>query len=102
MSPTRRANQFETMAARILVGTASWSDPGCVEDWYPRGLRPSERLPYYAQRFEMVELNSSFYSIPEPRLSEQWAAITPAGFVFNVKLHKLLSRHACELKMLPK
>ncbi len=65
-------------------------------------MRPSERLPYYAQRFEMVELNSSFYSIPEPRLAEQWVAITPARFTFNVKLHKLLSRHSCDLKMLPK
>jgi uncharacterized protein YecE (DUF72 family) len=90
------------MSGKILIGTASWSDPEFVRDWYPPGLRPSERLPYYAQRFEVVELNSSFYSIPEPRLAEQWARITPAGFTFNVKLHKLLSRHSCELKMLPK
>jgi uncharacterized protein YecE (DUF72 family) len=90
------------MAGKILVGTASWSDPEFVRDWHPAGMRPSERLPFYAQRFDVVELNSSFYSIPERRLAEQWAAITPAGFTFNVKLHKLLSRHSCELKMLPK
>jgi uncharacterized protein YecE (DUF72 family) len=46
--------------------------------------------------------NSSFYSIPAQRLVEQWAHLTPPAFVFNVKLHKLLSRHSCELKMLPK
>lgn len=90
------------MAGKVLVGTASWSDPEFVRDWYPPGMRASERLPYYARRFEVVELNSSYYSIPEAHLAEQWAAITPAGFVFDVKLHKLLSRHACELKMLPK
>jgi uncharacterized protein YecE (DUF72 family) len=90
------------MPARILVGTASWSDPGFVKDWYPPGLRTSERLAFYAQRFEMVELNSSFYAIPDQRLVAQWNRVTPADFVFDVKLHKLLSRHSCELKMLPK
>lgn len=88
--------------ARILIGTASWSDPEFVRDWYPKGLRAAERLPYYAERFGMVELNSSFYAIPEPKLAEQWARSTPADFVFHVKLHQLLSRHSCQLKLLPK
>lgn len=90
------------MSAKIIIGTASWSDPEFVRDWYPAGLRPAERLPYYAQRFDMVELNSSFYGIPETRLVEQWVQATPPGFTFDVKLHQLLSRHACEVKMLPK
>lgn len=90
------------MSAKIIIGTASWSDPEFVRDWYPPGLRPAERLPYYAQRFDMVELNSSFYGIPEPRLVEQWVQATPPGFTFDVKLHQLLSRHACDVKMLPK
>jgi len=49
----------------------------------------------------MVALNSSFYGIPEKRQVEQWCRITPPDFTFNVKLHKLLSRHSCEKKMLP-
>lgn len=88
--------------AKVLIGTASWSDPEFVRDWYPKGLRAAERLPYYAERFDMVELNSSFYAIPEPKLAEQWARATPDGFLFHVKLHQLLSRHSCQLKMLPK
>ncbi len=90
------------MAAKILVGTASWSDPEFLRDWYPHGLSAGERLGYYAKRFEMVELNSSFYSIPAIRLVEQWTHGTPRGFLFDVKLHKLLSRHSCEIKMLPR
>src|SRR4051812_13892842 len=88
--------------AQVLIGTASWSDPEFVRDWYPKGLRAAERLPYYAQRFDLVEVNSTFYGIPEPRLAEQWARATPERFRFDVKLHQLVSRHSCQLKLLPK
>ncbi|PYJ37304.1 MAG: hypothetical protein DME81_08335 [Verrucomicrobia bacterium] len=49
---------------KVLVGTASWSDPGFVQRWYPKGIRASERLGWYAQHFELVEVNSTFYSVP--------------------------------------
>ena len=86
----------------IIVGTSSWSDPGFVEEWYPKRLAARERLPYYAKRFEAVELNSSFYAIPATTTVERWVEATPAGFRFDVKLHKLLSRHAAQTKDLPK
>ena len=86
---------------RILVGTASWSDPGFVERWYPKGMRAGERLGWYAQHFEMVEVNSTFYAIPEPRMVERWCANTPDNFIFDVKLHQLLSRHSAPAKLLP-
>lgn len=89
------------MRGRILVGTASWSDPEFVRDWYPPKMPAQERLRYYAQRFELVEINSTFYSIPEERQVEQWARAAPPGFVFDVKVHKLLSRHSCTARMLP-
>jgi uncharacterized protein YecE (DUF72 family) len=87
--------------SKILVGTASWSDPGFVEHWYPKKMPAGERLAWYAQHFEMVEVNSSFYSVPEPRLVERWCHNTPDGFVFDVKLHQLLSRHSANVKLLP-
>jgi len=87
--------------ARILVGTASWSDPGFVERWYPKGMLANERLAWYAGHFEMVEVNSTFYSVPDPRMVERWCRCTPDGFVFDVKLHQLLSRHSTALKLLP-
>jgi uncharacterized protein YecE (DUF72 family) len=86
----------------IVVGTSSWSDPGFVEHWYPPGIAARDRLPFYAERFEAVELNSSFYAIPAPATVERWAETTPAGFRFDVKLHRLLSHHAAQLKDLPK
>jgi len=85
----------------IVVGTSSWADPGFVEHWYPKGLPSKERLPFYAERFDAVELNSSFYAIPAVSTVEGWAKTTPDDFRFDVKLHRLLSHHAAQLKELP-
>jgi uncharacterized protein YecE (DUF72 family) len=87
--------------AKILVGTASWSDPGFVEHWYPKKMPAGERLAWYAQHFEMVEVNSTFYSVPDTRMIERWCRSTPDGFIFDVKLHQLLSRHSTKRKLLP-
>ncbi|HZI91376.1 MAG TPA: DUF72 domain-containing protein [Thermoleophilaceae bacterium] len=89
------------MPGRILIGTSSWADPGFVKDWYPDGMPARDRLPWYAERFEGVELNSSFYAVPEPPTVRRWAEITPDGFTFDVKLHRLLSRHSAGLDSLP-
>jgi uncharacterized protein YecE (DUF72 family) len=91
----------QSARGRILVGTASWSDPGFIEHWYPKGMPAHERLGWYAQQFEMVEVNSTFYSVPDPRMVERWCASTPEEFTFDVKLHQLLSRHSTAAKLLP-
>jgi uncharacterized protein YecE (DUF72 family) len=90
------------VAGRIVIGTSSWADPGFVEEWYPDGLPPRERLPYYAERFEGVEVNSTFYAIPSPTTTANWAKVTPDDFTFDVKVHRLLSRHAAGPSSLPK
>jgi uncharacterized protein YecE (DUF72 family) len=89
------------MAGRILVGTSSWADPGFVKEWYPPKMAARERLPWYAQRFQTVELNSSFYAVPDRTTVHQWVAATPGDFVFDVKVHRALSRHAAPLDSLP-
>ena len=88
-------------SGKILVGTASWSDPGFVRHWYPKKLRAYERLGWYAQHFEMVEVNSTFYSVPDSRMVERWCAATPDGFIFDVKLHQFFSFHSTAAKLLP-
>src|ERR687895_1880077 len=90
-----------SMAGRIIVGTSSWADPGFVKEWYPPKMPAAERLPWYAERFEAVELNSSFYAVPERSTVSRWCEVTPEGFVFDVKLHRLLSRHSAGLDSLP-
>jgi uncharacterized protein YecE (DUF72 family) len=96
-----KSSSGETEAGKILVGTASWSDPGFVERWYPKKMPAGERLHWYAQHFEMVEVNSTFYSVPEPRMVERWCAATSDDFTFDVKLHQLFSFHSTPAKLLP-
>src|SRR3954454_10318208 len=89
------------MSGKILVGTASWSDPGFVERWYPKGMAAADRLAWYAQDFDIGEGNSTFYSVPDGRMVERWCRSTPDEFTFDVKLHQLLSRHSTSAKFLP-
>ena len=60
-----------------------------------------DRLAWYAQHFEMVEVNSTFYAVPDAPMVERWCRSTPSGFTFDVKLHQLLSRHSTNVKLLP-
>src|SRR3954465_3641885 len=79
---------------RILVGTASWTDPGFIADWYPKDIAARKRLAWYAEHFNLVEVNSTFYAIPSAKAVERWCSETPDDFCFDVKLPKLLSRHS--------
>jgi len=85
----------------IRVGTASWTDPGFIEDWYPKDLRAEDRLRWYAEHFDLVEINSTFYALPAPSSIKRWSQETPDGFLFDVKLPKVFSRHSMQVKFLP-
>jgi uncharacterized protein YecE (DUF72 family) len=79
----------------ISVGTASWTDPTLLASgWYPDGVdSAAERLAYYASRFPLVEVDSTYYTPPNERNSVLWAERTPPGFTFNVKAFSLLTQH---------
>lgn len=92
------------MTARILVGTASWTDPSLIRSkaFYPRGCNSSEaRLRYYATRFPVVEVNSSYYALPSATNAALWAERTPSTFVFHMKAFRLLTGHQTPLEALP-
>ena len=91
-----------TMAAPIRVGVCSWADETLTKVWYPKGISSGEeRLRYYAERFDVVEANSTYYRLPDPHLVENWAARTPAGFTMHVKAFGLMTRHPVKLEQLP-
>ncbi|NYV76047.1 DUF72 domain-containing protein [Streptomyces sp. UH6] len=87
----------------ILVGTCSWTDKALVgSGWYPVGRRDAEgRLRYYAERFPVVEVDSSYYALPGERNSRLWAERTPDGFVFDVKAFSLLTGHPTRAAVMP-
>jgi uncharacterized protein YecE (DUF72 family) len=90
------------MAAGIRVGTCSWADESLSKWWYPKGIRTAEeRLRHYAEHFDTVELDSSYYRLPEPEQVEKWTERTPDGFVFHVKAFGVMTRHPVRLEQLP-
>ena len=85
----------------IRVGTCSWADESFSKAWYPKGVKGSERLSYYAERFDVVEANSTFYRLPDEELVARWARLLPDGFVMHVKAFGLMTRHPVKLDVLP-
>ncbi len=82
----------------IRVGTCSWADESFVKAYYPPGV---DRLRYYAERFDVVEANSTYYRMPDEALVAQWADKVPEGFVMHVKAFGLMTRHPVKLAALP-
>ncbi len=93
-----------TPAFRVLVGTCSWTDKTLTEetDWYPRRtMTAEERLKFYASRFPIVEVDSTYYFPPSPRLVHRtWVERTPKQFTMNVKAYSLLTGHPTQPKSL--
>jgi uncharacterized protein YecE (DUF72 family) len=85
----------------IRVGTCSWADESFTKAWYPKGVKGGERLAYYAERFDVVEANSTFYRLPDEELVARWARLLPEGFVMHVKAFGLMTRHPVRLDALP-
>ncbi|WP_374562602.1 DUF72 domain-containing protein [Ideonella sp.] len=88
----------------VRVGTCSWTDPSLIKakTFYPRGCSTAEqRLVYYASQFPIVEVDSSFFAMPEPDHARLWAQRTPADFVFNVKAFRLLTGHQTPPQVFP-
>jgi uncharacterized protein YecE (DUF72 family) len=70
---------------RIAVGTSGYSYKEWKGSFYPGDLPASKMLPFYAQHFDTVEINNTFYRMPEAKTMEKWAGEVPDGFLFSVK-----------------
>lgn len=75
----------------IQLGTSSWSFAGWRNVFYPKTLKPDGYLAYYSQRFATVEVNTSFYALPEPKTLIGWAESVPSGFTFALKFPRVIS-----------
>jgi uncharacterized protein YecE (DUF72 family) len=85
----------------VRIGTCSWTEPTMLKRWYPPGVNSAEaRLRYYADRFDTVEVDSTFYALPDPDRAQAWAERTPEWFVFHVKAFGLMTRHSVSPKAL--
>ena len=81
----RRRRRDAAGPVTVLIGTSGWH----YNDWrgpvYPAQLPASQWLAHLAAQLPTVELNNTFYRLPDRPAFEAWAAQVPAGFVFTVK-----------------
>jgi uncharacterized protein YecE (DUF72 family) len=90
--------------AVVRFGTSSWTDPTLLAEgvfYPPEAHTPETRLRYYASRFSVVEVDSSYYALPSKRNSEIWLERTPAHFAFDIKAHALMTGQPSEVTRLP-
>jgi len=88
----------------LRIGTSSWTDPTLLAcgRFYPPAVRTArQRLRHYAERFPLVEVDSSYYRLPDPATAYLWSQRTPPGFVFHIKAFRLFTGHATPLEALP-
>ncbi|HEV2719327.1 MAG TPA: DUF72 domain-containing protein [Thermoanaerobaculia bacterium] len=72
----------------ILIGTQGWNYTAWVGPFYPPDTRPAEFLPTYARAFRGVEVDSTFYAVPDAKSVRAWNERTPADFTFALKMPK--------------
>ena len=89
------------MTTPVRIGTCSWADDALVEHWYPKGLPARDRLGWYAGHFSTVEVDSTYYRVPDEKMVQGWAERTPPGFVMHVKAFGLMTRHPVRLEQVP-
>jgi uncharacterized protein YecE (DUF72 family) len=76
---------------KLRIGCSGWSYKDWGEIFYPKGLQPKDYLKFYSNVFNCVEIDSSFYRIPNQFMINQWRANTPSGFLFSPKLPRKIT-----------
>jgi uncharacterized protein YecE (DUF72 family) len=96
---------FRVADGTVRVGTASWTDPTMTAPgvFYPPDATTAEdRLRYYADQFPIVEVDATYYALPNRHMGEVWLERTPPEFTFDIKAHALMTGQPSEVKRLPK
>jgi uncharacterized protein YecE (DUF72 family) len=77
----------------LFAGTSGWQYRHWKGSFYPEDLPTTKWLPYYAERFPTVEVNNTFYRLPERKTFESWRKATPDDFVITVKASRFLTHN---------
>jgi uncharacterized protein YecE (DUF72 family) len=75
----------------MFLGTSSFTASGWEGSFYPRGLKSSDYLTFYAEHFDSVEVDSTFYACPSVKTVSGWFSKTPDNFTFSVKVPKTIT-----------
>lgn len=82
---------------RLHAGTSGFSYKEWKGSFYPEKMKEADMLPYYAERFDTVELNNTFYRLPSESTLQQWSERVPEGFLFSLKASRTIT-HIKRLK----
>ena len=81
--------------SNLRIGTSGWNYPAGGGTWkgifYPPGVKGERELAYYAEHFDTVEVNTTFYGQPKASVAQSWVDRTPPGFEFSLKLYRKLT-----------
>jgi uncharacterized protein YecE (DUF72 family) len=102
--PATSAKAVRIGDVMVMPGVAGWTDPTLLAPgvFYPSdATTPEDRLRFYASRYAMVEVDSTYYAMPRREHAVAWVQRTPADFVFNVKAHALMTGHGSDVRRLP-
>lgn len=89
----------------VRIGICSWAEKSLVQSggFYPKGMKKAEdRLRFYAENFDTVEVDSTYYAIANIENAFLWAERTPPGFIFHIKAYGALTGHNIRPETLPK
>jgi uncharacterized protein YecE (DUF72 family) len=79
------------VTANLYVGTSGFAYDAWRGAFYPQNLKPRDMLPFYAQRFNSVEINYTFRKQPEEPVLSNWRNLVPDDFVFTLKAHQRIT-----------
>lgn len=86
--------------SKICIGTSGWYYEHWNEIFYPPDIKSDERLKFYAQHFDTVEINNTFYHLPKAKTILDWYSKVPQGFIFSIKASSYITHlkrlHDCE------
>jgi uncharacterized protein YecE (DUF72 family) len=87
----------------LLVGTSSWSSPDWCGAFYPDSIESGEMIGEYSRKFRTVEIDTTWYRIPNRKMIETWKSRTPEGFIFSAKVPSVISHdkylEGCEAEL---
>lgn len=85
------------MTADIRIGTSGFHYKHWIGRYYPADIKPANMLAHYLRDFDTVELNNTFYRLPETASFDSWRNAAPPGFIYAVKGSRFLT-HMVKLK----
>ena len=78
----------------IRIGTSGYSYPEWRGSFYPERFPTSQMLPFYSAQFSTVEINNTFYRMPNEKVLSDWSGVTPEGFKFTLKAPRQITHNS--------